>query len=84
VQLKGLQVDGLVHVTALGREYFRFHEDDRTLVGERSGMRFSIGDGLRVKLVRVEASDRKIDFELVEKGPGAWHPRRAKRGGRRK
>ncbi len=39
VQLKGIQVDGLVHVTSLPRDYFRFHEGDRTLVGERTGMR---------------------------------------------
>ena len=44
VQLKELQIDGLVHVTSLPRDYFRFHEKDRTLVGERTRVRFSIGD----------------------------------------
>lgn len=83
VQLKGLQVDGLVHVTALGSDYFSFHEKDRTLVGERTRMRYSIGDELRVRLVRVEPSDRKIDFELVDKTGSHWHPRRAKREGKK-
>jgi len=80
VQLKGLQIDGLVHVSSLPRDYFKFHEQDRTLVGERSGQRYSIGDELRVKLLRVDSSERKIDFELVEKLAGGWHPRRAKAG----
>ncbi len=77
VQIKGLQIDGLVHVTALPRDYFRFHEADRTLVGERTGQRFTIGDELRVRLSKVDSSERKIDFEFVEKLAGAWHPRGA-------
>ncbi len=84
VQIKGLQVDGLVHVTSLPKDYFRFHESDRTLVGERTGLRFSIGDELRVRLVRVDPSDRKIDFELVDKVADAYHPRRPRRESRRR
>jgi ribonuclease R len=80
VQLKGLQVDGLVHVSSLPRDYFRFHEQDRMLVGEKSGQRYGIGDELRVRLVRVDSSERKIDFELVEKVAGGFHPRRSKGG----
>jgi ribonuclease R len=82
VQLKAWQVDGLVHVTSLPRDYFRFHEADRMLVGERSGQRYGIGDALRVRLVRVDSSDRKIDFELVDKLGAAFHPRRAGRKAR--
>jgi len=84
VQLRAWQVDGLVHVTSLPKDYFRFHEQDRMLVGERSGLRFGIGDELRVRLTRVDSSERKIDFELVEKTGVAYHPRRAKREGRRR
>ncbi len=76
VQLKGIQVDGLVHVTSLPRDYFRFHEGDRTLVGERTGMRLTIGDELRVRLIRVDSAERKIDFELVDKTGTHFHPRR--------
>ena len=80
VQLKELQVDGLVHVTSLPRDYFRFHEKDRTLVGERTKVRFSIGDEMRVRLVRVDSAERKIDFEHVAKTGEHFHPRR--RGGK--
>ena len=76
VQLTGLQVDGLVHVANLGRDYFRYEEDRRTLVGERSGERFTIGDQLVVRVARVDPSERKIDFELVERVSTAYHPRR--------
>jgi len=79
VQLREWQVDGLVHVTSLPKDYFRFFEEDRTLVGERTGLRFGIGDALRVRLARVDSADRKIDFELVEKTEAAFHPRRARR-----
>jgi len=80
VQLKSMQVDGLVHVTSLPADYFHFHERDRTLVGERTRQRFSIGDELRVRLVRVDSAERKIDFEHVAKTGTHHHPRR--RGGK--
>ncbi len=76
VQLKGMQIDGLVHVTALPADYFHFHERDRTLVGERTKLRISIGDELRVRLVRVDSAERKIDFEHVAKSGTHHHPRR--------
>jgi ribonuclease R len=75
VQLEGLQVDGLIHVANLGRDYYRFEEDRRALVGERSGERFTLGDRLMVRVARVDSSLRKIDFELLEKTEGAYHPR---------
>jgi len=84
VQLRQWQVDGLVHVTSLPRDYFHFHEGDRMLVGERSGQRYGIGDELRVRLVRVDPAERKIDFELVEKLGSAFHPRRRQRKAKRK
>ncbi len=76
VQLKQMQIDGLVHVTALPGDYFHFHERDRTLVGERTKLRFSIGDEMRVRLVRVDSAERKIDFEHVAKTGDHFHPRR--------
>jgi ribonuclease R len=76
VQLDGLQVDGLVHVANLGRDYYRYEEDRRALVGERSGERYTLGDKLTVKVARVDPSERKIDFELVGKSADAFHPRR--------
>jgi ribonuclease R len=75
VQLSGLQVDGLIHVANIGHEYFRFEEDRRALVGERSGERYTLGDRLKVRVARVDPSERKIDFELLERLGAAFHPK---------
>ena len=53
------------------------------MLWKSSPRRMQIGDELRVRLVRVEPSDRKIDFELVDKTGSHWHPRRAKREGKK-
>jgi ribonuclease R len=76
VQLEGLQIDGLIHVANLGRDYYRFEEDRRALVGERTGQRFTLGDRLKVRVTRVDPSERKIDFELLEQTEAAYHPRK--------
>jgi ribonuclease R len=67
VQLDTLQVDGLVHVSALGSEYFDLDKARYRLVGSQSGRVFQLGDRLQVKVVRASLEDRKIDFELVDK-----------------
>ncbi len=65
VQLDDVWVDGLVHVTALSRDYYVFDAARQRLVGERTRVAYSLGDQVRVKVVRVSLDDRKIDFELV-------------------
>lgn len=66
VQLKGLQVDGLVHVSSLGADYFSRDRSGFRMVGARSGRAFRLGDHLRVRLNSVSIDERKIDFELAE------------------
>ncbi len=65
VTLDELFVEGLVHVTELGGEYFRFDEARQELRGERSGIRYAVGTRLRVQVSRVDLDGRKIDFRLV-------------------
>ena len=65
VQLDGLYVEGLVHITELGGEYFRFDEVRQELRGERSGVRYSVGSRVRVQVSRVDLDGRKIDFRMV-------------------
>jgi ribonuclease R len=69
-----LYVEGLVHITELGGEYFRFDEARQELRGERTGMRYAIGTRVRVQVSRVDLDGRKIDFRLVRDGE---HPMRA-------
>jgi ribonuclease R len=71
VQLDELYVDGLVHITELGGEYFKFDEARQELRGERTGVRYTVGVRLRVQVSRVDLDGRKIDFRLVrEPGTG--------------
>jgi ribonuclease R len=68
VQLDGLYVEGLVHITELGGEYYRFDEIRQELRGERSGVRYVVGSRVRVQVSRVDLDGRKIDFRMVREG----------------
>ena len=68
VTLDELYVEGLVHITELGGEYFRFDEIRQELRGERTGIRYAIGTRVRVQVSRVDLDGRKIDFRLVHEG----------------
>jgi ribonuclease R len=68
VTLDAMYVEGLVHITELGGEYFKFDEARQELRGERTGIRYAIGTRLRVQVSRVDLDGRKIDFRLVREG----------------
>ncbi len=68
VQLDGLYVEGLVHITELGGEYYRFDEVKQELRGERTGVRYAVGSRVRVQVSRVDLDGRKIDFRMVRDG----------------
>ncbi len=55
-------VDGLVHISELGRDYFEFDAAHHMLLGERTKKRYRLSDRMKVKLVRVDLDSRKIDF----------------------
>ena len=65
VTLDSLYVEGLVHITELGGEYFRFDEARQELRGERTGIRYAIGTRVQIQVSRVDLDGRKIDFRLV-------------------
>jgi ribonuclease R len=79
VQLDGLYVEGLIHITELGGEYFRFDEVRQELRGERSGIRYTVGARVRVQVSRVDLDGRKIDFRMVHEGEDAALATRSKR-----
>ena len=68
VTLDAMYVEGLVHITELGGEYFRFDEMRQELRGERTGIRYGIGSRVRIQVSRVDLDGRKIDFRLVREG----------------
>ncbi|MGL5632629.1 MAG: S1 RNA-binding domain-containing protein, partial [Azovibrio sp.] len=65
VALDQVYVEGLVHVSDLGTDYFQFDPIKHQMLGERTGQRFRLGDRVRVKLVRADLETNKIDFTLV-------------------
>lgn len=67
VEIPNLHIEGLLHVTELGNDYFVFNKEKQLLEGEKSKKKFRLGDELLVKLIRVDLELGKIDFTLIKK-----------------
>jgi ribonuclease R len=65
VQLPELQIDGLVHVTSLQHDYYRYDAGSQSLIGDRSGTQYRLGDNLTVVVSRVDLESKRIDFQLA-------------------
>jgi len=90
VVLDDLFVEGLVHVSELGSEYFTFNEPLHELRGERTGIRYRLADRVTVQVARVDLEARRIEFRLVREqerkaliggDPEPTGPRKDKRKG---
>ena len=83
VQITELMTDGLVHVTSLANDYYKFDAGSQRLVGERSGHTYSLGEEMRVRVHKVDMDSRKIDFRPVQdeslKQSGTTAPKTRKR-----
>ncbi len=79
VELRDVFVEGLVHVTALGDDFYDHLEREHALRGRRTGRRFRLGDPVRVVVAGVSVERRQIDFTLAgEEGESArWRRRRS-------
>ncbi|HEY8518512.1 MAG TPA: VacB/RNase II family 3'-5' exoribonuclease, partial [Gammaproteobacteria bacterium] len=86
VRLSELQIDGLVHVTSLPRDYYHRDATGTMLRGERTGKSYRVTDRLRVRLAGVNVEERKIDFVPLDQAAddAAENGRVGKRGGRRR
>ncbi len=62
VALDTVYVEGMVHISELGSDYFQFDQARHLLLGERTGKRFRLGDRFKVKLVRVDLETARLDF----------------------
>ncbi|HJW24542.1 MAG TPA: ribonuclease R [Rhodocyclaceae bacterium] len=83
VALDQVYVEGLVHVSELGEDYFQFDNVKHQMLGERTGQRYRLGDRVRVKLVRVDLESNKIDFVLAAPATEEAPKRRARSSRRR-
>ncbi|NBY52716.1 MAG: ribonuclease R [Betaproteobacteria bacterium] len=68
VTLDDVFIEGLVHISELGTDYFHFEADKHRLLGERTGKQFRLGDRLTVQVVRADVETTRIDFTLVAGG----------------
>ena len=77
VTLDGIHIDGLVHISDLGEDYFNFRPEIMAIEGERSGIRFNMGDKVSVRVTRADLDTSKIDLTLIS-GGSSGKKRRAK------
>jgi ribonuclease R len=79
VELNDFFVEGLVHISSLPGDYYRFEPEKQRLRGERSGRSWRLGDQVEVIVSRVDLDDRKIDFDLTETVATPARPPRKRR-----
>ena len=66
VELQPLFVEGLVHITELGEDYFHYDNARHCLKGERTGKVYRLGDRIKVQVAQVNLDDRKVDLRFIE------------------
>ncbi len=69
VELEELYIEGLVPMDSLPGDRYVYQENTRRIIGERSRRQFCLGDKVRVRLDRADATDKKLVFSLVEERP---------------
>jgi ribonuclease R len=77
VELADIYVEGLVHISSLGQDFFHFDPLSHQLKGEHSNVRYRLGDTVKVKVARVDLDEKKMDFSLVgvtKKSPHSSRP----------
>jgi len=77
VALDEIFIEGLVHVSELGQDYFHYDQGKHWMLGERTGKRYRLGDRVRIKVLRADIETSKIDFSLVEQESSALDMQRA-------
>lgn len=79
IEINDLLVEGMIHVRDLEDDYYLYDEKSYSLIGQRTGNRYRLGDAVKVKVIRVNAEEREIDFAMVSD-----IGRPSRRGGRRR
>lgn len=64
VRLQDLHIEGLVHITALGRDYYHYDDVRMCLTGENSGAKYRVGDVVTVQVAAVNLDEKKIDLTM--------------------
>jgi ribonuclease R len=75
VQGVDLPAEGLVHVTSLADDFYRYDRASHTLSGYRSGNQYRLGDAVQVAVARVDIDRRELDLRIVARGPHDGRPK---------
>jgi ribonuclease R len=67
IELEDLYIEGLVHISTLGKDFYHFDAVSHQLTGEQTGKKYRLGDAINVVLARVDLDEKKIDFDLPQK-----------------
>ncbi|MCJ7458177.1 MAG: ribonuclease R [candidate division Zixibacteria bacterium] len=79
VRLDDLLAEGLVRLSSMEDDYYRYDEKNKRLVGRHSRKIYNLGERVKVQLIRVNKEEREIDFNLVsEKGTGKQKKRKGR------
>jgi ribonuclease R len=65
VTLDEVYIDGMIHISDLGEDYFNYHPEMMAIIGERSGIRFKLGDKVTVQVARADLDHSRIDLMLI-------------------
>lgn len=84
IELEGYFIQGLMHISNLGGDYFVYNAGNQSLVGERSGRRFSMGDSLKVVIKQIQPAQGQIDLILPSRGPNSRGSESRRKHGRKK
>jgi ribonuclease R len=84
VELVDVFVEGLIHVSTLAGDYYQYDQPSQTLVGERTGATYGMGDTVSVQVARVNVTERKMDFELISHTPLTSRRKAGGKGGKDK
>ena len=68
VRLQDLHIEGLVHITALGKDYYHYDDVRMCLTGENSGVKYRVGDVVTVRVAAVNLDEKKIDLTMQSTG----------------
>lgn len=84
VELKDVFVEGLVHISTMGQDFFHFDPIGHRLNGERTGINYRLGDSVMITVAQVNLDEKKIDFDLIQEAVEATsEPIKKKRKRRR-
>nr|WP_199901445.1 ribonuclease R [Neisseria animaloris] len=68
VTLDDIHIEGMIHISDLGEDYFNYRPELMAMQGERSGIRFNMGDRVTVKVARADLDTSRIDLNLISGG----------------